>query len=135
MSDETRIGRQKHRLHSKPGHFAFNRNNIGYQHGKFNTGLLISPFPTLCHVQAEPKREFVHKSFLDSVKFNKQNSIKIMYLNARSLLNKTEEIQHIIKKINQNNNRTIQLIAITETWINYFNSTYFTFGIMTPYSA
>ena len=48
---------------------------------------------------------------------------KIIYINARSLLNKTEEIKHTIKQINQINHCSVQLISITETWINNLNIT------------
>lgn len=62
------------------------------------------------------------------VKFSQQNSIKILYLNARSIGNKIEDLQHILENTsNNNNNTTIHLIAVTEHWINSYDAHNFVF--------
>lgn len=49
---------------------------------------------------------------LSSLKVNQSNSLKLLYLNARSVKNKIEDISNIVN----NTNTTIHIIAITETW-------------------
>lgn len=69
---------------------------------------------------------------ISDVKFTEKHSLKIIYLNARSLNNKQEEIDYIITALKHN----IHIIAITETWIDEDNALLFTFyGYHTIFSC
>lgn len=61
---------------------------------------------------------------ISEVKFSERHSLKIIYLNARSLNNKQEEIDYIIAALKHN----IHVISITETWINENDASHFTFN-------
>lgn len=50
---------------------------------------------------------------LKLLKLNNSDSLKLLYLNARSIQNKIEELNNIINKIDS----TVHLVAITETWL------------------
>lgn len=52
-------------------------------------------------------------NYLQNVKFDNDFSLKICYLNARSLLPKRDEIEIILANVN-----SIDLFIITETWLN-----------------
>lgn len=61
-----------------------------------------------------PFEPIVHT--LDDIKqiqFDKQNSLKLLYLNARSISNKIEDLNKLLTTINE----TVHLIAISESWL------------------
>lgn len=61
---------------------------------------------------------------IDSIKsfyFNHTSSIKIIYMNARSVLSKIDELQFILS----NMKTKIDIIAITETWLTTDKTKYF----------
>lgn len=60
---------------------------------------------------------------ITDLKFCEKTSLKIMYMNARSIKNKTDELYHLIKTINSD----IHILNITETWITANEAKYFTF--------
>lgn len=60
--------------------------------------------------------------------FKKSGSLKILYLNSRSLANKTFEIEQIISS----KKAPVHLIAITETWLNEDNCKYVNISNFTP---
>lgn len=65
---------------------------------------------------------------LNHIQYIHANSLKILYCNARSIINKTEELQYIITQIQTNNqNRIPDLFAITEHWMNESSAKYFSF--------
>ena len=62
------------------------------------------------------------------IQYKQNKSLKICYLNARSIWNKIDDIQHTLNTISQNNkNRSVHIIAITEHWINTEEAKLFTF--------
>lgn len=63
----------------------------------------------------QTKFAHIHKSF------------KIWYLNARSISNKTEEMQHILHQIKTITGCHIPIIAITEHWIDQNTEQYYQF--------
>lgn len=65
---------------------------------------------------------------INDILFKKTNTMKIMYLNCRSINNKIEELEVIIKNICLKNNTIIHLIILSETWISRGNATYFNFN-------
>lgn len=63
-----------------------------------------------------------------NIRFTNTKSIKMMYLNARSVNNKIEELQHILLNTSKlNNNKYIPIIALTEHWISSDNAPHFLF--------
>lgn len=50
---------------------------------------------------------------LKQIKFDKQDSLKLLYLNARSISNKIEDLNKILTTIKE----TVHLIAISESWL------------------
>lgn len=65
---------------------------------------------------------------VNDILFKNSNTIKIMYLNCRSINNKIEELEVVIKNICQKNNTIIHLIILTETWISSGDKQYFNFN-------
>ena len=61
-----------------------------------------------------------HHNNLRNVTFNNKNSIKIWYFNARSIINKNDELELILKEITKTKHQ-IHIIAITEHWMNDIN--------------
>lgn len=61
---------------------------------------------------------------ISDVAFYKQSSIKLLYLNARSLINKTSDLKFILDEIKN----YICVIAISETWLNDNDTKYFNFS-------
>lgn len=69
---------------------------------------------------------------INNVVFDKHETLKILYLNARSINNKNEEIYSIIK----NTKHEIHIISITETWMKPENVNFFNFdGYSTLFSC
>lgn len=69
---------------------------------------------------------------INDVKFTEKQSLKIVYLNARSLNKKQEEIDYIITALKHN----IHVLSITETWINEDDAQHFSFfGYHTIFSC
>lgn len=50
---------------------------------------------------------------LKQIKFDKQDSLKLLYLNARSISNKIEDLNKMLTTIKE----TVHLIAISESWL------------------
>lgn len=73
----------------------------------------------------------VKSVFLDGVSFKNSGSLKILYLNSRSLCNKTFEIEQILKSVKS----PIHIIAVTETWLNCNNTQYVNITNFTPIHA
>lgn len=61
---------------------------------------------------------------INELNFIYANTIKILYLNARSLYNKVDELQCILKLIKAK----IMIIAISETWMSEADLKYFNFA-------
>lgn len=60
--------------------------------------------------------------------FKKSGSLKILYLNSRSLKNKTFEIEQIISS----RKNPVHIIAISETWLDIDSSQYVNITNFTP---
>lgn len=58
-----------------------------------------------------------------TVNFTSINTLKVMYMNARSIKNKQEELLHILQAIKSN----IHIICITETWVKQGEEEYYGF--------
>lgn len=65
------------------------------------------------------------------VNFGTRNSLKLVYLNARSIKNKQDELAHIINAVKTD----IHVITITETWIKKGEEAYFHFNGYISYYA
>lgn len=61
---------------------------------------------------------------ISDVTFYNQRSIKILYLNARSLINKTSDIKYILDEIKN----SVCVVGISETWLNENDVKYFNFS-------
>lgn len=58
-----------------------------------------------------------------TINFTSANTLKILYMNARSIKNKHEELTHILKSTKSN----IHIVCIVETWVNNGEQEYFGF--------
>lgn len=68
-----------------------------------------------------------HSNYMN-IKFKTNNSLKIFYFSARSITKKVDNLEIIIDNIEKKNNTKIDIIAITEHWINDDAAEYFSFG-------
>lgn len=74
----------------------------------------------------DPKTVF-HTNYMN-IKFKSLKSLKIFYLNARSIAKKIDELEIIIDNITKKNNTQIDIIAVTEHWIRDYDAKFFSFG-------
>lgn len=68
---------------------------------------------------------------INQINLNDNKTIKILYMNARSISNKQEELQYILETLKTK----IHIISITETWINKGEDIYFSFNEYVPLLA
>lgn len=52
----------------------------------------------------------------NELKFKNKDSLKILYLNARSIKNKVEDLNNILKEIKS----LIHVVAISESWLSAY---------------
>ena len=62
---------------------------------------------------------------IQQINFTNNKTFKILYINFRSLNEKTEELIYILNEF-KNKNSTIDIIAITEHWMNDFRASKYT---------
>lgn len=64
---------------------------------------------------------------LNDIKFNNSLSLKIMYVNARSIKNKVCELKYILNTVSKNNKSKIDVLVITEHWLSDTEIKFFVF--------